>query len=43
MLKTRITDAEQASHEQVAVKWVFLGDQSPGVICPASEVLSPLA
>ena len=32
----------QASHEQVGVKWVVSGDQSPAV-CPVSEVLSPLA
>jgi len=36
-------NAEQASHEQVGVKWVVSGDQSPAVICPASEVLSPIA
>ena len=32
-----------ASHEQVGIKWVVSGDQSPAVVCPASEVLSPLA
>src|ERR1700678_1116801 len=32
----------EASHEQVGVKGSFLGDQSPAV-CPASEVLSPIA
>jgi hypothetical protein len=34
-------NAEQASHELVAVKWIVSGGQSPAV-CPVSEVLSPL-
>ena len=39
---TRV-NAEQASHEQVAVKWVFSGCSVSSGYLSASEVLSPLA